>query len=36
VGVIKEAVKETVVYEIGHYFGLDDEQLEELTEGSSS
>jgi predicted Zn-dependent protease with MMP-like domain len=30
---IKDAVKETVMHEIGHYFGLDDEQLEELMEG---
>jgi predicted Zn-dependent protease with MMP-like domain len=30
---IKEAVKETVVHEIGHYFGLDDERIEELMEG---
>ena len=29
---IKEAVKETVIHEIGHYFGLDDERLEELME----
>lgn len=29
---IKQAVKETVVHEIGHYFGLDDERLEELME----
>jgi predicted Zn-dependent protease with MMP-like domain len=29
-GEIKEAVKETVVHEIGHFFGLDDTQLEEL------
>jgi predicted Zn-dependent protease with MMP-like domain len=29
-GEIKEAVKETVVHEIGHFFGLDDAQLEEL------
>lgn len=27
---IKEAVKETVIHEIGHYFGLDDERLHEL------
>jgi predicted Zn-dependent protease with MMP-like domain len=33
VGAIEEAVKETVVHEIGYYFGLDDEKLEELTEG---
>jgi predicted Zn-dependent protease with MMP-like domain len=30
---IKQAVKDTVIHEIGHYFGLDDEQLEELMEG---
>ena len=30
---IKAAVKETVVHEIGHYFGLDDERIEELMEG---
>jgi len=30
---IKEAVKDTVKHEIGHYFGLDDEQLDELMEG---
>lgn len=29
---IKHAVKETVIHEIGHYFGLDDERLEELME----
>jgi predicted Zn-dependent protease with MMP-like domain len=29
---IKAAVKDTVKHEIGHYFGLDDEQLEELME----
>jgi predicted Zn-dependent protease with MMP-like domain len=26
-------VQDTVVHEIGHYFGLDDERLEELEEG---
>jgi predicted Zn-dependent protease with MMP-like domain len=30
---IKEAVKDTVKHEIGHYFGLDDDRLEELMEG---
>ena len=30
---IKEVVKDTVKHEIGHYFGLDDDQLEELMEG---
>ena len=29
---IKEAVKDTVKHEIGHYFGLDDERIEELME----
>jgi predicted Zn-dependent protease with MMP-like domain len=29
---IKEAVKDTVKHEIGHYFGLDDDRLEELME----
>jgi predicted Zn-dependent protease with MMP-like domain len=29
---IKEAVRETVLHELGHYFGLDDDQLDELTE----
>ena len=29
---IKEVVKDTVKHEIGHYFGLDDERLEELME----
>ena len=26
-------VRDTVVHEVGHYFGLDDEQLDELEEG---
>ncbi|HXH09226.1 MAG TPA: metallopeptidase family protein [Alphaproteobacteria bacterium] len=30
---IKQAVKDTVVHEVGHYFGLDDDQIEELMEG---
>ena len=29
---IKEAVKDTIKHELGHYFGLDDERLEELME----
>jgi predicted Zn-dependent protease with MMP-like domain len=29
---IKEAVKDTVKHEIGHYFGLGDERIEELME----
>jgi predicted Zn-dependent protease with MMP-like domain len=31
-GDLKEAIKDTVMHEIGHYFGLDDERLEELME----
>lgn len=30
---IKDAVQETVRHEVGHYFGLDDAQLDELMEG---
>jgi predicted Zn-dependent protease with MMP-like domain len=29
---IEEKVREVVVHEIGHYFGLDEERLEELEE----
>ena len=29
---VKQAVQETVLHELGHYFGLDDEQLDELME----
>jgi len=29
---IKQVVKDTVVHEIGHYFGLDDARIEELME----
>jgi predicted Zn-dependent protease with MMP-like domain len=29
---LKGAIRNTVKHEIGHYFGLDDEQLEELME----
>jgi predicted Zn-dependent protease with MMP-like domain len=29
---IKEAVRETVIHEVGHYFGLDDERIKELME----
>jgi predicted Zn-dependent protease with MMP-like domain len=29
---LKEAVKDTVKHEFGHYFGLDDARLEELME----
>ncbi len=27
---LKDAVKDTVIHEIGHYFGLDDARIEEL------
>jgi predicted Zn-dependent protease with MMP-like domain len=27
---VKEKVKEVVIHEVGHYFGLDDEKLREL------
>ena len=29
---IKEAVCETVIHEVGHYFGLDEERIDELME----
>src|SRR5262245_2148215 len=29
---IQEAVRETVIHEVGHYFGLDDERIDELME----
>ena len=30
---IKEEIREVVIHEVGHYFGLDDERLEELERG---
>jgi len=30
---MEELVQDTVVHEIGHYFGLDDDRLEDLEEG---
>ena len=30
---VEEKVKEVVIHEVGHYFGLDDERLRELEEG---
>ena len=30
---IEERVKEVVIHEVGHYFGLDDERLRELERG---
>jgi predicted Zn-dependent protease with MMP-like domain len=30
---IKERIREVVIHEVGHYFGLDDERLEELERG---
>lgn len=29
---MREAVCETVIHEVGHYFGLDDERIDELLE----
>ena len=29
---IQAAVRETVIHEVGHYFGLDDERIDELME----
>ncbi len=29
---VEEKVKEVVIHEVGHYFGLDDERLRELEE----
>ena len=30
---VEERVKEVVIHEVGHYFGLDDDRLRELEEG---
>ena len=30
---MEELVQDTVIHEIGHYFGLDDDRLEELEQG---
>jgi len=30
---IKERIREVVIHEVGHYFGLNDERLEELERG---
>ena len=30
---IREKVREVVVHEVGHYFGLDEERLEDLEDG---
>jgi len=30
---IEEKVKEVVIHEVGHYFGLDDDRLREIEEG---
>jgi predicted Zn-dependent protease with MMP-like domain len=32
---MEQMVRDTVVHEVGHYFGLDDERLEELESGDS-
>ena len=31
---MEELVRDTVVHEVGHYFGLDDDRLSELEEGA--
>ena len=31
---MEDMVRETVVHEVGHYFGLDDDRLHELEDGS--
>jgi predicted Zn-dependent protease with MMP-like domain len=31
---MEELVRDTVVHEVGHYFGLDDDRLAELEEGA--
>jgi predicted Zn-dependent protease with MMP-like domain len=30
---VEKKVREVVIHEVGHYFGLDDERLEELENG---
>ena len=30
---LRENVRQTVIHEVGHYFGLDEEQLRNLEEG---
>jgi predicted Zn-dependent protease with MMP-like domain len=30
---VEERVKEVVIHEVGHYFGLDDDRLRELERG---
>ena len=30
---VKEKIREVVIHEVGHYFGLDDKKLRELEEG---
>jgi predicted Zn-dependent protease with MMP-like domain len=33
-GEMEQVIRDTVVHEVGHYFGLDDDRLSELEEGS--
>lgn len=33
-GEIEEKVREVVIHEVGHYFGLDEDELSELEEGN--
>jgi predicted Zn-dependent protease with MMP-like domain len=32
---MEQMVRDTVIHEVGHYFGLDDERLEELESGDA-
>jgi len=32
---MEELVRDTVIHEVGHYFGLDDDRLEELERGGA-
>jgi predicted Zn-dependent protease with MMP-like domain len=32
---MEEVVRDTVVHEIGHYFGLDDDALDEIEHGDA-
>jgi predicted Zn-dependent protease with MMP-like domain len=31
---MEELVRDTVAHEVGHYFGLDDDQLSEIEDGT--
>jgi predicted Zn-dependent protease with MMP-like domain len=34
IGEMEELVRDTVAHEVGHYFGLDDDQLSEIEDGT--